>query len=237
MTMFSKLTTTGLEETQDHLGGGTQPLESNIYSGVIKAAYGGKSSEGALSVTLIISLEEREYTETCYVTNRKGENFFLNKIDPTKKVPLPGFTLIEDICLTTSGKSLSQQDIEDKVINVYDFDAKKELPKSVPMLMDLLGQPIAVGIIKQTVNKRTKVGNEYVETKDTKEENVLDKVFHPELKLTVAEARKGDVVPKFWDAWLEKNQGVTKDKTKKIEKKPVATPSTAAPRKSLFGNK
>ncbi|MFR7882301.1 MAG: hypothetical protein ACLU5J_13140 [Christensenellales bacterium] len=40
---------------------------------------------------------KKPYTETIYITNKEGKNYFLNKQDPTKKVPLPGFTLIDDL--------------------------------------------------------------------------------------------------------------------------------------------
>lgn len=248
MTIFSSLTTEGLEESKDRLGG-FAPLETDIYVAKIKALYAGQSSGGAMSVTLIAALQDgREYRETVYVTNKNGQNFFLNKHDNNKKVPLPGFTVIDDICLIATGKPLAEQTAEDKVVQVYDPEAKKELPKSVPMLMDAVGQDIGLGIVKQLVNKNEKQGNEYVATAATREENFIDKVFHPTMKLTVAEARNGQDEGKFWDAWVKKNQGQTRDKREikdgeagSSARPPKAgTPPTAggqAPRKSLFGNK
>lgn len=212
--LFGNLSTDGLEQSNDRLGG-FSPVETNIFIGEIKALYAGSSAGGATSVTLLATLDNgREYRETVYVTNKNGENYFLNKQDKLKKVPLPGFTTIDDICLITTGQPLSAQTAEDKVINVYDFDAKKEIPKSVPMIMAAVGQKVALGIVKQIVNKNEKSGEEYVPTAETREENVIEKVFHPELKLTVAEARNGQSEAKFWDAWLGKNLGETRDKRK-----------------------
>ena len=250
--LFGNLKSDGLEESQDRLGG-FAPLATDIYVGTIKVAYAGKSSGGAQSVSLIVDMPGgKEYRETLYITNKNGENFFLNKQDKTKKVPLPGFTIVDDICLIATGKPLCEQEAEDKTINVYDSDAKKELPKSVPMLVELIGQKIALGILKQIENKNEKDGNgNYVATAETRESNVTDKVFHPEVKLTVVEARQGVETAQFWDGWLERNKGQTRDKrTIKdgagVAGKPgAATPPKAggapaagaapAARKSLFG--
>lgn len=241
--MFGNLTTDGLQESQDRLGG-TSVFSTDIYTGTIKAFYAGKSSGGATSVTLIAVIGDKEYTETMYVTNKEGKNWFLNKQDNTKKVPLPGFTVVDDICLIATGEPLANQETEDKVINIWDNEAKKEMPKSVPMIVAALGKPIALGIEKTLANKKTKVGSEYVATAETREENHIDKVYHPEMKLTVAEARAGRDVAQFWDAWLLKNKDQVRDK-RTIKDGEVGAPSKSAPtagqaseqpkRKSLFG--
>lgn len=244
MSIFNKLKSDGLEESQDRLGG-FSPLETDIYKGVIKALYAGQSSGGAMSVSLIVDIGGREYRETLWVTNKNGENFFLNKDDKTKKVPLPGFTVADDIVLIATGEPLSAQETEDKVIKLYDFEAKAELPKSVPMITAAIGKEISLGIVKQTVNKNVKQGDEYVPSAETRDENVIEKVFHPELKLTVAEARNGQEEAKFYDAWLECNKGQTRDKRKvkdgagapgaPAKAAPGAAAGGQAPRKSLFG--
>lgn len=251
MSMFGNLKTDGLEEAQDRLGG-FQPFDTDIYTGVIKAMYAGQSASGARCVSLIVDIGGKEYKETIYITNKKGENFFLNKQDTSKKVPLPGFTTIDDICLMTSDKPLCEQDTEDKVVKVYDSEAQKELPKSVPMLVDCIGKSISLGIVRQLVNKNVKQGDEYVPTAETREENFIDKVFHPELKITVVEAKGGITEGKFWDGWLDRNKGQTRDKRtikdgaeagnagrppRPAGAAPQAGGDTAAPRKSLFGKK
>ena len=253
MSLFGNLKSEGLEESQDRLGG-FAPLETDIYTGVVKAFYAGKSAGGAQSVSIILAVPGgKEYRETFYVTNKKGENFFINKQDQTKKVPLPGFTIVDDICLCTTGKPLAEQDAEDKVINLYDSDAKKELPKSVPMLMEVVGQTVSLGILKQLENKNVKNEStgEYEATAETRDTNATDKVFHTETKMTTVEARNGAETPAFWDGWLERNKGKTRDKRSikegeagatgapKASGKPGAPPQAgnAAPRASLFGKK
>ena len=250
MTLFGNLKSDGLEETQDRLGG-YSPFDTDIYTGKIKMAYADKSDGGAQNVNLVVDINGKEYRETVYITNKKGENFFLNKEDKTKKVPLPGFTIIDDICLCTTEKPLAEQDVEDKVVKLYDFEAKKELPKSVPVLVELLGKEVSLAIVRQLENKQAKDGaGVYQPTAETRESNVISKVFHTASKMTMVEARQGNETGTFWDSWLERNKGQISDKRSIKDgqtgapkggaaARPQPTPSgSAAPeRKSLFGKK
>lgn len=244
--MFGNLTIDGLEKQEDRLGGGGV-LDAGIYSGTIKVAYAGESKGGAKNINFIFDLGGREYRETVYITNKKGENFFLNKQDASKKVPLPGFSLVDNICLLTVEKPLAEQDVADKMVKIYDFDLKKEIPTSVPVLVDLIGKPISLAILKELVNKNVKNDStgEYEATAETREQNVIDKALHTETKLTVVEAQQGEEVGTFWDKWLEKNAGKIRDKREIKEgqaARPGAPPKasgqvTMAPKKSLFGKK
>lgn len=211
--LFGTLTNDGLEESQDRLGGFNK-FESGAYSGTIKAAYAGKSTGGAQSVTVILETASGEYREAFWITNKKGENFFRNKDDNTKKVPLPGFTIVNDICLVTTNKELAQQATEEKVMNIYDYDAKKEVPTSVPMIVELLGKQVTFGILKELKNKQVKNAStgEYEDTAESREENVVDKIFHVPSNLTVVEARQGSQTPNFYGSWVEKNKGQTRDR-------------------------
>lgn len=245
MSLFGNLKSEGLEEAQDRLGG-YQSYETDIYSGKVKLAYAGQSTGGARFVFLSVAFPDgKEYRETIYITNKNGENFFLNKQDNTKKVPLPGFTLFNDICLVTTGKELSEQDTEDKVVNVYDPEQKKELPKKVPVLVDMLGTDITLAILKKIESIKVKQGNEYVATDKTRETNSIDKVFHTETKMTVVEIKAKKAEPVFHDAWLEKNKGKTRDMTQSEGKSgrpgssnaggPPTAGAASKPRSSLFG--
>lgn len=250
MTTFKNMGTQGLEESTDRLGG-YQPLESGIYQATIKAFYAGKSQGGAHNLTLIADVGGgREYKETIYFTNKQGENFFVQK-ESGKKSPLPGFTVVDDICLMATGEPLEKQETEEKVINVYNWEARKEEPTRVDMITAAIGQTVALGILRKTENKSEKdASGKYVPTAETRDVNAIDKVFHPELHVTVAEARKGATTiadAKFWDQWEAKNAGVTKDDRKIKDgatggsvgggKPPAASGGQAAPKTSLFGAK
>lgn len=251
--VFGNLKKDGLEESEDRIGGGGFNFDTDIYLATVKAAYAGASAGGAQSVTLLLTIGEgkdaKEYRETIYVTNRKGENWFLNKDDKTKKVPLPGFTIIDDLCMMTTDAPLAEQEAEEKVINVYDFEHKKEMPKAVPMLTALLGKQAYVGIVKNLENKTEKQGDEYVAIADTRETNNIEKIFHYPSKLTMVEARNGADEAKFFDSWSDRNKGNTRDKRSIKDGEggssskpgsgkapPQAGSSSGGARKSLFGS-
>ena len=207
---FGNLSSAGLEETQDRIGG-FRVLESDAYTGEIKMAYAGKASgSNAQSITVLLAHDGGEYRETFWITNRNGENFYTKD---GKKIGLPGFSIIDDLCLVTTNKPLAQQTTEEKVVSLYDYDAKKEVPTSVAMLVELLGQKVTFGIQKHLKNKQAKDGNGvYQDTADSREENVTDKIFHFPSNLTVVEARKNIQTPTFYGAWVEKNKGQTQDR-------------------------
>lgn len=244
MGMFGNLTNEGLEETQDRLGG-FQPLPTDGYDMKIKVAYGGKSSGGAQYVHIEGDINGREYRETIYVTNRKGENYFLNQSDKSKKVALPGFTIVDEICLVTTDQPLAAQPTEEKIVNIYDFDQKKDVPTSVPVLTALTDKMVTLGIGQQLENKSEKdsAGN-YQAIPDTRTVNVIEKVFHYETKITVPEAR-ANKAPEFYQAWVDRNRGQVRDKRTIKEGgdagssgRPGGAPAaaSAAPKTSLFGN-
>lgn len=248
--LFQNLTNDGLEETKDRLGGFAL-VDTDIYNAVIKMAYAGKSDEGANFVHFeLTGVGERDYSETIYVTNKKGENWFLNKQDQSKKVPLPGFVTVDDICQVTIGKSLAEVEWEEKVVQIYDYDAKKEVPKSVMVATELLSKPLSLGILRKLVNKNVKndATGKYEPGDETREENAIEKVFHTESKGTTVEAREGKPVGEFWDKWLGANKDKVRDARKKKDggtavrsgtrtagQPPAAGGGEGAPaRKSLF---
>lgn len=221
MTLFGNLTNDGLEESQDRLGG-REVFDTNVYDLTVKAMYAGQSDHGAHSVTVVGMIAGKEYKETIYITNRKGENFFLNKQDKTKKVPLPGFTTIDELCLILTGSPLSEQATEEKIVNIYNKAEGKELPTAVPMLMDCLGKEAKVAIVATLENKSKSDGNGgYTPIADEQTVNNIDKVFHPTLLVTVPEARRDAALAGegkealgagFHEKWVKRNAGKTRDK-------------------------
>lgn len=243
MGFFNDIGTEGFEDNEDRLGGGFAAWNSDIYVGKIKNAYAGQSAGGARNVTLIFDHNGKEYRETVYVTTSKEKGSVNYYVKDGKKYGLPGFYVINDICIIASGIALEDQETEEKVVNIYDFEERKELPQSVPVLVDLLGKEIALGILKSEENVSEKVNGEYVATDKTREVNTIDKVFHPELKLTVSEATKGLKEGEFWDKWLEKNQNTVRDKTTKTNVKsgrpgqPPKEGGNNKPKNTLFDRK
>lgn len=205
--MFSHMTDDGLEKATDRLGGGGA-FDTNVYDATVKLAYASKSqSSDAQSVVVHLDIDGREYRETFWVTGKSGQNSYPDKKDPSKKHPLMGFTMVDDLCLLTTGLPLSEQPVEEKVCNLYDFEQKKEIPQNVPVLVDLLGKDITVAVFAQIVDKTSKVGNDYVPNGETRTENVADKFFHFDSKRTVTEVREGLEEGVFYHKWSEKNAG------------------------------
>ena len=257
MSLFGNLKSDGLEESEDRLGG-YKPFETDIYPTKIKMAYAGKSAGGATSITLIADVGGKDYRETIYVTTKAGVNYYPSKDregKPTnKKSPLPGFTVVDDLCLVATGKGLSEQDVEEKIVKIYDPELRKEVNKAMPVLFELLGQEVGLGIVASLENKTVKNSSTglYEPVAEERTVNHIDKVYDLESKRTVSEARGGKTTGEFWDAWAEKNRGVTRDKREIKDgaggvagrpgaaRAPSGPPMAAnaggqaAPRKSLF---
>jgi hypothetical protein len=215
--MFGNLTdTTKLETSEDRLGGGFEPLASGAYTGTIKLAYAGKAAQSdAQNVTIHVDVNGKEFRETIYITNRKGENFYADKQDPSKKMPLPGFTTVDDICLLTTGEGLIDQETEEKVVKLYNFQERKEVNTPTQCLTALHGKTIRLGILREIVDKEAKdASGNYVPTGETRTQNTIDKVFHPETNMTVNEYRNELSAPEFHDAWVKKNEGQDRNKAK-----------------------
>jgi len=211
--LFGNLNTDGMEQSRDILGG-SYILETDVYEAVIKLAYAGKSQTSmSQSVVLTLDIDGKDYRETIWVTNKFNENFY---VKDGKKIPQPGFTTVDDMCLCATGLPLSAQTIEEKIVKIYDFETKTDLPKAVKVITSILGKTVKVAIQKSKVDKTKKndaTGN-YEPTGETKDENTIEKVFHPTQNVTISEARNKKPA-EFLEKWREKNKGVTRDKTSK----------------------
>lgn len=221
MSILSGMTSAGIEEQEDRLGGFSRK-ETNLYEFDIKTAYLTQSKNGAHGLNLILTNNGQEYREpTIWFTNRAGENFYIDKETKNKK-QLPGFNLVNNLCRLAIDKELHQLDTEDKTVKVYDPDEKKELPKSVPCIVELHGAKILAAVVEQTVDRTQDDGNgNYVPTGEGRDENVIEHVFHHELRATVNELvaiakaeKEGKTPPKieFADKWVEKYGGKKRDK-------------------------
>lgn len=249
--MFSNLTTDNLEQSEDRLGGGFEALPSGVYDGKIKLAYvGHANSSKATSINLHIDVDGKEVRETIWITNRDGENFYVDKQDAKKRHPLPGFTTVDDICLLTTGEGLADQDFEEKIVKQYDATERKEMNKPAKVAINLLGKAIKIGLLREIVDKQKKddSGN-YVNTGETRTENTIDKVFHPETGRTVNEYRHEVETAEFLKAWEEKNAGKDRNKATGLSggagggatgtgrPNPFGQAAGGEPKKKLFGAK
>lgn len=231
-----------IENEKDSVGGGGV-LESGLYPFKILSAYVTKAASEAIGIVLNFeNADKKRLRQTVYITSGKakgGTNYYTDK--QGEKQYLPGYLMANSLALLTVGKEINELDTEDKVIPVYNSEAKKEIPTKVDMIMDLVGQEVLLGVLKQKVDKTAKDGSgAYVPTGETREENEIDKIFRASDRMTTAEIRANAEVATFADTWATKWTGVTKDKSSKTggtAGMPKLGSGTPKPATSLFGNK
>lgn len=231
MSFLSNLTyQDDLEQEKDVLGGYKVP-ESGIYAAVINHAYTSESAAGAGAINFEFGLEDgTTFSETLYVTTKEGKNYYEKQ---GERNYLPSFLNADAIALFASNASLSEQKIQPKVINLYDWDKKQKVPTEVDMLVDLLGKTVKLGIIKEKLFKQAKnAQGKYEDTDEVIEKASISKVFSNKDHRTTSEVRSG-AEAQFYEQWKDKWEGVTKDST---TKKKSSAPVTAGVKKSgLFG--
>lgn len=240
MSLFGNITTddSSIASEKDSLGG-SRALASGAYDFVIKLAYVITAKSEAMGVVLELETangEKLKHTE--YVTSGKEKGCKNYYEKNGEKHYLPGFNNINAVCLLTVGKELKEMEHEEKQVPIYNAEAKAERPTKVPVLVDLIGQKITFGVLKE-INNKTKY-NETTRTRDivegTVEQNVVDKVFRTSDRKTVAEIRAKEPEAVFYPAWVEKNTGKDRNRVKDV---PAGGSGTAgAPKKptnSLFG--
>jgi len=207
-------------EGDDSIGGAVLK-DSAVYPMTVKLAFITTSASGAMCMNMHLVDKEKPkevYKEQQYFTSgtaKGGKNFYVK--DGVKHY-LPGYNITNALCLLTVGEELKalKDRIETKTINLYDSTAGKEIPTEVPMVMPLIGKEIAVGIIKQVVDKRAKNAGtgKYEPTGETREENEVDKLFHISDGRTVAEIRAGEPTALFLAKWKNKWEGQVRNRAK-----------------------
>lgn len=208
MSLLKNLTTDdSIANETDRVGGGGV-LATGPYPSTIKLAFITTAASGAIALNLHLETSEgRELRSQQWMTSGKAKgckNYY--EKDGVKNY-LPGFLLAESLALLTVGKSISELDTEEKVVNLYSSDAKAEVPTKVQMVMDLLNKDVIAGVIKQTVdkNKKNDATGEYEPTGETRDENEIDKFFRAKDKMTTAEIRAQAEKAVFIDTWTAKN--------------------------------
>ena len=208
-------------EEKDILGSSSGALDTDIYALEIQYAYIIESKNGALGLSLHLKTAEGREVRfngamgSIYFTNRNKE---LTYTKNNETFPLPGATLVNSLALATVEEEFFSLDTEEKVINLYSFDEKKEVPTKVEMVMSLIGQQFFGAITRITEDKRqANNAGEYIPTGETFDKNELVKVFNID-RMTQAEVKTGEEIPEeelFFTKWLEKNKGKTIDRTDK----------------------
>ena len=246
MSFFAQVETANDIQQEKDVLGGSFILDTNVYDATIKLAFAGQTQGGSKFLTVHFDVDGKEQRHTFYVTNKQGQNYYVKN---DKKEFLPGWNQANALCLLTNDKELPQMAAEEKMVKLYDFDTKTEVPKAVPVLVDLIGGKVKLAIENQLqdVNVETAPGSKvYVPSGKTKNVNEVVKVFYAEDGRTTTEIRNGVQEAKFMGEWLERNKGQVRDRTDK--KTPAqagrpglpgagAAPGSMKPANSLFGAK
>ena len=217
MSILANLSTDSSIQVERDSVGNSGPLESGLYNSTVSMAHINKSAGGAMGLVLTLKTDAgKEVRQTLWMTSGTAKgctNYYTDKQGP--KQYLPGFTHANALCLLSVGKEISALETETKVINLYSPEAKAEVPTKVEVVMDLIGQEIIVGLIKQTVDKTQKNdAGVYVATGETRDENEIDKFFRAKDRMTTAEIRAQADEATFIDTWEAKWSGKTKDRAK-----------------------
>lgn len=232
MGMFSNLKRTNdIEESKDTLGGGNYILESGVYPATVITAYTDYFKSGAQFINVKFEVAKpdgstQNFSERFTITNKAGNIYYVGK--DSKKHVLPGYEIMDDLCLLTTGKFLAEQETEAKVLQIWNAAQGSESPTEVDCLTALFGKKVLLAIQKVRKNKQVLgADNKYIDSKDEVNLNQTRKVFDAEYRTTVPEMRtaeRNNVAPEaqFIDKWLQKNENVTLD-----EYHEVVTPNTA----------
>ena len=247
MSLLSTLSTDSSIADEKDTVGSSGPLNSALYPATVALAYVTESKGGAMGLVLNLKTDQgRDIRQTLWMTSgtAKGKkNYYEDK--QGQKQYLPGFVQANALALLTVGKEIGQLDTETKVVNVYSYEAKAEIPTKVEVIMDMINQEILVGLIKQTVDKTQKneATGTYEPTGETRDENEIDKFFRAKDRMTTAEIRAQAEEATFADTWEQKWAGKTKDRAKGANAAgtpgmpKMGAPAIAAkkPTTSLFG--
>lgn len=223
--MFGNLKTNqeAMSEKSDRIGGGYKPLESGIYRAEVVYAYGTQSKNGASGVIVKFNIlqEDKEpypFTQTFWVSDKKGNTFYLDK--DGKPHNLAGFNQANHLCELLTGAPLSEVEIEEITLSIYDFEQKKEVPTTVQALTALHDKELALAIKHIRENKREKSTStgEYEPVNEERFLNEIDKVFAIKngVCFTYDEV-KAEIEPEFAEKWLQRWEGKLDDKYKEVK--------------------
>lgn len=231
-----------VEEQQDRIGGGGYLVQSGIYPAIVKLAYiTNSASSKAKAMNLVLEVDGKEIREQVWMTNKEGKPSYEKD---KKKFMLPGYEMINDLCLVTTGLPFTEQTIAEKTIKVYDFDAKAEVEKSLPVVTSILTLPLLTAVLLVKDNKKVKDNaGDYVASSETREFNEFDKFFHKDTKKTVVELKRGGDIKEadmFFTLWSAKNANELRDRSKAVAGQApsggTASKATGGGTKSLFAN-
>lgn len=223
-----------IEDDKDVIGGGG-PLSTDIYGMVCEYMYLDQTASGA--VMAYGNFKEKEtgrnirFSE-CVMSKKSGtlKATYTDKKSGKEK-PLPGYSKVFHLAQVLGLKitDLSGLACEKKFLNLWDREAKKEVPQEKNVLVDLTGKELQVAVYKvlETKMEDDGSGSWNIPTSEEFVKNDLVKWFSPD-GLTVEEMTNGVGDKPFREQWLEAHKGKERDNRVK------GAPKAGAP--TLGGN-
>lgn len=209
-----------VESEQATVSGGKFSLDTGVYLVKIVQAYFTNSSGGATAMNFLFKTSEgKELNQTIYISNRQGGITYIVKKgnDKGKELPLPGYSLVDYICKSATGKSLEEIAVNTKpvTISVRNFNTKQNENKSFDMFTDLLDTKLHLAVEERKVNKQVDNGNGY---EDTNEFKLVNEIItsYTEAGLHSTEIESGITVPAHIVEWRKIKTGKLVDKFKPV---------------------
>lgn len=192
-------------------------LDSGIYDMVIEHAYfrEGDSGTKGIEIKLVDSEDPtKSMRQFLWFANSEGRTSHgeSNRLYPTTEVT-------KDLLEIVNNEELSPQVFSDaeklqelfafepKTIEVYDFEARAELPTEVLLSTTLTGEIVKVGIIKE-------VSDNYKEPSKSRTQNIIDKIFDPNTGQTVLERRTDEEAIFGEKVWRGRDSTYVSDRRK-----------------------
>lgn len=213
MSIFGTGTTgNNVEKEQDFQ---KRTLDTGAYSGELKMIFAGAAASGARNVTLQVKFDNgKEYSETVYISNKEGKNTY---IKDGKEYYLPGFLLVNNLAVLTTGKGLFDlvKDVEERTVKLYDYDAKKEIATNVPAIIPMIGKRVLLAIQEEEYAKQKKndATGKYEDSGEYGIRNTIVKAFDPETLQSAVEKEEGTEA-KALESWVNFNKGKLKEAKK-----------------------
>ena len=227
MTSFKQ--PTSVQTTSIERIGGDFTLESGVYPFTVDMVYMHQSSTNAVGFNVtLITADKKTLKETFYIKSgdTKGNKTYYTK--DNINYPLPGYAVADSMCIALLGLPLHESlATEKKVVKVYNFDEKKEVPTEVPVVIGLLGKSGTVAVHKIKENKRSKnAAGQWVPTDKVRTFNECKFFGNAEGK--TAEEIKADSPAAVLTEWAEVHTGVTVDKTNSTKSTPPSVANTGS---------
>ena len=191
--------------------------ESGVYKAVVKMAYLDQAKSGAISVNVVLENSSgKELKEAFYIKsgNAKGNKTYYEKAG--KSYPLPGYSTANSLCVAAADSHLSDclDKTEKKMVLIYDYDERKEVPKERPVIIPLLGSSVTVAVHQIIQNKNVKNDSgEYVPSGETRSINECKFFGNADGKSAEEMNNNSDAL--VFDKWAKKNVGIVIDKSSK----------------------